>query len=235
MTEEKIKIRWKRSRRGLEVLSIVGGAVAVIGLWQEGLRDWGAALVWIGVFIEVFGSFWMYGVSRRIEKFDAEELEEMRLKTAEAEKSLESERLARLTLEEKLAPRRLSGEAFHRIALRLKLREPSATVPIFVCRYDSEVMRFASDLGDVLSGAGWHVGKGGLKTYDRITLGVWIETATNASTGDSERADELEQALQAEQIAVQRWYKVRVPSLRSPEVTDAALNSPVQILIGEKP
>ncbi len=236
MTEDKIKRRWKRTRWALEVASIFGGAVAVIGLWQEGLRDWGATLVWIGVFVEVFVSFWVYRVSSRIEKFDAEELEEMRLKTAEAEKALESERLARLTLEEKLAPRRLFGAAAHRIASRLKLREPSATVPIFICRYDSEIMRFANDLNDVLFGAGWRIGgNGGVKSYNRIILGVWIETAENASSGDIDRADELEEAFQAEQIAVQRVYKVREPSLRSAEVTDAALASPIQILVGEKP
>lgn len=234
-----MKLSLERRVRLLEIAAFIGGVAVVVGLvFETDWMNWPIAGEWVvvlGVSIETFVNGGIVLATRALAAIHDAELEAMRLKTAEAEKALESERLARLTLEEKLAPRRLSGAAFHRIALRLKLREPSAPVPIFVCRYDSEVMRFADDLGDVLSGAGWRVGKGGLKTYDRITLGVWIETAENATPGDIERADELEEAFQAEQIAVQRWYKVRTPSLRSPEVTDAALGRPFQILVGEKP
>jgi hypothetical protein len=233
MIEEKIKIRWKRSRRALEVASIVGGAVAVIGLLQEGLPSWGARLVWIGVLIEVFASFWVYGVSRRIEKFDAEELEEMRLKTAEAGKSLESERLARLTLEQTLAPRRLFGDAAKRIISKLKLREPDEPVPIFICRHDSEMMRFADDLGSVLQLANWNVAGGGVKSYDRVMIGVWIETSQTVSSKEEDRAYLLEEVFQAEGIRVEQ-HKIRTtPSFTT--APESALGRPIQILVGEKP
>jgi hypothetical protein len=232
MTTDKIKKRWKRIFAGLEGASIFGGAFIALGLALEGLRDLGAKLVLAGVSIEVLASFWVYRISRRIQKFDEEELAELRLKAAEAEKALENERLERLRLEEKLAPRRLFGEPTKTIASKLRLRGPDAPVPIFVCRHDSEMMRFANDLASVLQLAGWRAGEGGIKSYDRVILGVWIETAENATDKDKERVELLIETLRTEGIAAE-WHKVRAPSFTTAKAP--ALDCPIQILVGEKP
>ncbi len=232
MTTDKIKKRWKRIFAGLEGASIFGGALIAIGLALEGLRDSGAKLVLAGVSIEVLASFWVYRVSRTIQKFDEEELAQLRLKAIEAEKALENERLERLRLEEKRAPRRLFGESAKAIASKLKLRGPETPVPIFVCRHDSEMMRFADELATVLQLAGWNVGGGGVKSYDRVILGVWIETAQSVSSKDADRAELLEETLRAEGIKVER-HNMRTPSFTT--APESALGCPIQILVGEKP
>jgi hypothetical protein len=232
MTTDKIKKRWKRIFAGLEGASIFGGGLVAIGLGLEGLRDLGAKLVLAGVSVEVLASFWVYRASRRIQKFDEEELAELRLKTVEAEKALENERLDRLKLEETLAPRRLSRESGKAIVAKLKLRDPDAPVSIFICRHDSEMMRFADELGTVLQLAGWSVGGGGVKQYDRVIIGVWIETDQNVSSKDEDRAELLEETFQAEGIRVER-HNIRTPTFTT--APEWALAHPIQILIGEKP
>lgn len=232
MTTDKIKRRWKRIFAGLEVASIFGGAFVAIGLALEGLRDLGAKLVLVGVSVEVLASFWVYRVSRTIQKFDEEELAELRLKTVQAEKALEDERSERLRREELQAPRRLSRESEKIIVSKLTLRGPETPVSIFICRHDSEMMRFADELGKVLQLAGWSVSGGGVKQYDRVIIGVWIETDLNVNSKDEDRAELLEETFQAEGIKVERH------SLRTPSFTTApewALSQTIQILVGEKP
>ncbi len=206
---------------------------------MEGWRAFDQELVVMGVGIEAFVAVWVLVASRKLQAIQERELEEMRLATAqantraaEANEKAEHERLERLRLEEKFAPRRLFGEPTKTIASTLRLRGPDAPVPIFVCRHDSEMMRFANDLVSVLQLAGWRVGEGGVKSYDRVILGVWIETGDNATDKDVDRVELLIETLRTEGIAVE-GHKARKPSFTTAKAP--ALDCPIQILVGEKP
>jgi hypothetical protein len=76
---------------------------------------------------------------------------------ARLNKSAEEERLARLMIEERLKPRRLSQE--QRDAIRVMVSAFSGTdVRLTTVVSDSDGAQFAKDFLDVLSEAGWHVG-----------------------------------------------------------------------------
>lgn len=235
---------WERLESASEIALLIGCFLVVGGLvledWVATFRMSGEVAVIVGVMIEGLADGGIFLAAGKLRMIQAAELEGMRLevasanaRAAEANQKAERERLERLKLEEKLAPRRLSRESGKIIVSKLKLRGPDTPVSIFVCRHDSEMMRFANELGEVLQLAGWSVAGGGVKSYERVILGVWIETVQNVSSKDEDRAELLEETFQAEGIRVER-HNIRTP----PSFTTApewALGHTIQILVGEKP
>lgn len=76
---------------------------------------------------------------------------------ARLNKSAEEERLARLRIEERLKPRRLSQEQRDAISVMVSAFR-GTDVRLTTVVSDSEGAQFAKDFLDVLSEAGWHVG-----------------------------------------------------------------------------
>ena len=227
------KLRWERRLDRSEYVVVVGGLLAVAGLVVEWFWEMaGQLMVVLGVALETASNAVIIRASRELRIIQDGELAKMQLRTAQAEEALERERLERMKLEEKQAPRRITSESQKRIVEKLKLRAPQSPVPIFVIRYESEMMRFTNELSYCFQLANWNSGEGGMKSYNRIVMGVCIETAQNASRDDEARAELLEDTFRAEGIRVERDL------IRTPSYTDAkerALAMPIQILVGEKP
>ena len=75
---------------------------------------------------------------------------------AQANEKAEAERLARVKIEERIAPRRLSGERIKKIREFLS-KTPGYSVVLCARMYDSEAADFLSDFSAAIAGAGWTV------------------------------------------------------------------------------
>lgn len=236
---------WVRLRFVSELGIILGSALVVLGLmlesdWATGWRTLGAAAVIVGVAVETLLDGGILLASHKLEMLHNQELEAMRLETAqandraaEANEKAEHERLERMKIEERIAPRTLSAKQWESIASKLRWSRPEREVPVFASKNDAEIMRFANSLGKALQIANWPI-VGGVKSYfDRIPIGVWIEYRDIADATDMARANLLVEVLRDEGIEVSGPRAAELGFTAS--TSGDALNLPVQILIGEKP
>jgi hypothetical protein len=111
----------------------------------------------------------------------------------------ERERLARIKIEEKLAPRSLGQKQQGRIASELKTFA-GQEFDVFTHRLDDpEAVNFSVQLVDILRAAGWvRNGKGGQRWW--MTEGVFVGVPKNASTRTTQAVGSLVSALSAEGI-----------------------------------
>lgn len=99
---------------------------------------------------------------------------EANARAAEANEKAEEERLARVRLETKLAPRRLSGDDVNRMAAILSVASPM-NVAIVSRMMDPEGEDFADDLAGVISKSHWNAVR--YRNWTRSDKGVFIATA----------------------------------------------------------
>lgn len=159
--------------------------------WIEVGKNIAALLVAIGVAGEFLGDFAARPISRRIEgerqaeiarlsrdAADAKKgIAEANARAAEANQAAERERLARVELERKIAPRRLTGEQRAKM-LRILERDTGHAV-IFVSRLmDAEGADFANDFVSVLTAANWNAQSTPMHTGNQE--GVSISTVSGA-------------------------------------------------------
>jgi outer membrane murein-binding lipoprotein Lpp len=119
---------------------------------------------------------------------------------ARLNKIAEEERLARIKIEERLRPRRLSQE--QREALRSALSPLMGTnVRIVTLFSDTEGKQYAQDFADVFSRAGWKVpgGVGAASFGDAIPVGVTVRVY-GATSLTNRAAIALQEALRAQGI-----------------------------------
>jgi hypothetical protein len=161
-------------------------------------------------------------------------------RAAKAEKATEDERLARVKIEEKLAPRHLTLEQQQVIARQLR-RSPSQQVSIWSYGEDLEIKGFTEDIVNIFTpteGSGWVlVGRfTGKDPHGRTIAGVLIETRKGADERTLAAARLLVSALRNERVVVSG------PDERNDNggsfigiVGSGAISAPITITIGKKP
>jgi hypothetical protein len=161
--------------------------------------------------------------------------EEAKRAAAEANVKAEHEKLERLKLEQKIAPRRVSKDQQSSIGEALKPYRPSGHVLVFVSKEDVEIVLFAKELAVAMEGAGWSVRMAVKKYHNRIPVGVSVEMLKNISDKDIVVASALATVLR----------RSGIDDVYGPSVLDDAqgfdsqhsgndLLAPIQVMIGEK-
>lgn len=139
----------------LDSLLIAFGALVAIGLIGEELRlprfD---GAVTIGVTAEALLTFLHVRKSRRLESLQELEIESIKFNAAEANRLAEQDRLARVKIEERLAPRCITESERVKLIAELKRFAPRL---VDVLRYpdDAEVTELTRQLVNVLKDSGW--------------------------------------------------------------------------------
>lgn len=123
-------------------------------------------------------------------------------RVAEAEAMAETERLARVKIEEKLAPRRLSPEQVRQVANALR---PFAGVHVnlFAPTGDVEIVRIANDVLAALmgpNGAHWTVTVSTGQEFGRTVSGILVELAADADETSKSAARAFVLALQTQRL-----------------------------------
>ena len=157
-------------------------------------------------------------------------------RAAEANQKAEAERLARIQLEVRLAPRMLVAEQQQRIISKLSSFHGSA-VDIIICGTGSDIGPLSEAISAALERASWHVRKwsamGGI-----TATGILIQTADSSTAETEAAADGIVAALNSEGILSGRWDRFKgtdVPApLTGPE-WDANNVAQIRMLLSTKP
>lgn len=129
------------------------------------------------------------------------EQEKLRQENLKLSIRFEEERTARLKIEERLAPRRLTQEQQNSVTT--KLRDfPGEKLNIQLPGDDPEITHLANQLLACFEGAGWHVATLVGTDMSRSVSGILIEIDTDASSSSRKAAVALASALRAENVAV---------------------------------
>jgi len=127
---------------------------------------------------------------------------EAQQRAAEANQKAEEERLARLKIEEKLAPRHMTADQQQAIAGKLKAFA-GQKLNVFVYASDQEVVRFANSLIPALQSAGWVLSvSAGQEGAARAVPGMLVEFRDGASAKDLAAGRALVEALSRERFGV---------------------------------
>ncbi len=150
------KRRWELAELGLEIASLIGGALVIWGLWAEGLPAFGSKLVLAGVVIEVAFGWCVLVASRKLQAILETEIAQLqRDAAASAEKQAEAE-LKLEQLRKDTARRSVLGSKEFRKALA---EVPKAEIlQVSFPRDDGEAFSFAFEIATVLHELGWSVG-----------------------------------------------------------------------------
>ena len=156
-------------------------------------------------------------------------------RAAEANKKAEEERLARVKIEEKLAPRRLAVEQQRQIAGCLQ-RFAGQRVNLFAYTGDQEVIGIANDIIAALrgpQGASWIVSIISGQEAGRGVAGILVEIRPDADGASRLAAASLVSSLRAERLSVSGPQAlVWMPGMG---VGQEDPNAPIRITIGRKP
>jgi hypothetical protein len=125
---------------------------------------------------------------------------EANARAAEANKIAEEERLARVKIETRLAPRSLSQESRNSISQAVKQFAPQ-TFDILWYPDDQESLNFANQIFAALKDAGWILNRSDSWLGFSLTLGVVIEFIPAKSQEFGPAAKALAEALQKEGVA----------------------------------
>jgi hypothetical protein len=123
---------------------------------------------------------------------------------AEANRIAEGERLARVKIEEKIAPRRLSAEQIRTVADKLR-RFTGQRINFFATAGDAEAIGIADDILKALNGpnsAGWFPTLSAGQYSSLVGSGIVIELSSDADARAREAAVTLADALRGERLAV---------------------------------
>jgi len=154
------------------IAGLIGEAIAIVvlpsGGFEKTVSVFCTLIIALGVWVEGVGG----NESEATEKAEYEiKLAELKVRADDANKAAEDERLARLSLEESLAPRRLSADQKNIISASLSSAVP---LPIaVVCRLlDFEGKDFAEDLASALEKLKWPISRYG--TWTQSDKGLFI-------------------------------------------------------------
>lgn len=155
-------------------------------------------------------------------------------RAAEANRIAESERLARLQLEAKLAPRTLTGEQQERL---ISLLRPFSSTEVDVVTFGDtpEIGTISTTILTCLQKAGWKLHVGTAAGGSAVVTGVLVGVRSNADVVVANAAKTLVLALQSMGIGAGPWDfdKMLYPSIILN--TNLTQNTPMKIFIGSKP
>lgn len=160
------------------------------------------------------------------------------LKAAEAYRIAEEERLRRVELEQRRAPRRLTADQYDRAVEQLTpFGALGLDVGILICSTGTlEPLVLAHDLEAVFGDAGWEPFVV-MRTDMTLRPGTWVQVASDASPEVKRAAREVVVALQAAEIAVSP--RTLAPGggtfVGDEEEKRRATGAPIQVNVGEHP
>ena len=150
-------------------------------------------------------------------------------------KLAEDERLARVMIEEKLAPRRLTVEQIRAIATKLR-KFSGQRLNFFATSGDSEVIGISGDIFKALTGpnsAEWIVTPLTGQDSSVIEDGIVIEVSPDADAISTATAQTLADALRTERLLVIGPQKRRGGSVMGQIISDP--NAKIRLVVSKKP
>jgi hypothetical protein len=148
------------------------------------------------------------------------------LKAAEANKLAESERLARLKIEEKLAWRRLDLNSKQALALRDKLLPFSGQqYSIGTYNDDPECLQLQDSINSVLHAAGWIYPNPKWGMFATLVQGVVVRISPTANTTTKQAASALVSGLN----------EMGIVSKLTSDKDASGLGDSIQVRVGKKP
>ncbi|MGD0793910.1 MAG: hypothetical protein ABR920_19260 [Terriglobales bacterium] len=140
----------------LDILLIAFGIFVAVGVTGEDVFGWPrfGVVVAIGVTAEAVLSFLHVRKSHQLQAIQESEIASIKRDAAEANRLAEQDRLARVKIEERLAPRFLTEKDQSSAVAALK---PFASRLVDIVKYpdDAEVSELARQISGVLTDAGW--------------------------------------------------------------------------------
>jgi hypothetical protein len=192
MNQPPDKERLQATLRLLDNLLIAFGVVVAAGLIGEEFRfpHFGSAVT-IGVTAEAILTFLHVRKSRHLEVMQELEITAIKRDAAEANRLAEQDRLARVQIEERLAPRLITDTDRQKIVEVLK-RFANAGRMVDMIKYpdDAEVSRLTHQLFRVLTDSGWKPRMLPDAPVDSFS-GITVEVAQNNLAGSLEAAKSL--------------------------------------------
>src|SRR5438309_1147337 len=154
-------------------------------------------------------------------------------RAAEANEKAEQEKLARVKIEQKVAPRRLTKEQQERIARKLK---PFAgqRINVLIYRGDVEAWFIADQIKVALggiTGAGWIVHSATVTEFNRAFSGMMVETTVKANDDSLIAAKLLIAVLSAEHLVV-GGPSAALKELRAEAFGDLDSEANIQLVVG---
>jgi hypothetical protein len=128
----------------------------------------------------------------------------LRREAARLSKLAEEERLGRVKIEEKLAPRHLTAEQQHNITTKLQ-RFAGQRINVFVYAGDAEITGIANEIINALGpsgGAGWILNISSGNEASRAVPGILVEVRPEADVSSLAAASFLATALRNERLVV---------------------------------
>jgi len=212
-------------------------ADSVFGLSNIALTI-GAALVLVGT----AGAFWSGGIR---DKYSDERITSNEAKTAQAvaeaaqaNQRAEEERLARVKIEERLAPRSLTAAQEAGFQNKLSKFEGTSLDILIYGGGSEDALPLAGMIAATLRAAGWNVRVWNTISPGRWYRGVGISTLAGTNQGAENAAGELMAALVTEGIGVGRldqFVSGELPDTLNGPAWDANNIAPIRMVIGSKP
>ena len=172
-TQEKLEARIKV----LEILMLVFAVFVAIGVTGEVLLPSSgfARFTAIGVDGEAVLGFVTFMLNYRLRTIQDAENASLKRDVAEAQRLTEQERLARMKIEERLAPRHIAEPDRQGVIAALRPHASAGRlIDIIKCRNDAEVDALTHQLSGVLTDAGWKPTVYGPNS-DEPLLGITVE------------------------------------------------------------
>ena len=203
---------------------------------------WGAVLGVVALLLTAASAYILYRVADeaqvalKTEQSDSNErigrlsvqAEQLRKDTAEALKTAEQERLARIKIEERLAPRRLTLEQRQSVIRKLK---PFAgqRINFNFPPGDAEVASIAETVFGIIQASGWNVAGAQVQDFVRVVIGILVEVEPTADARAREAAEGLASALRSENLRVEGPAPINAAAGMRPDQAAA-----LRITIGAK-
>ncbi|MDT8836521.1 hypothetical protein ParKJ_03765 [Paraburkholderia fungorum] len=198
----------------------------------------GAALVLLGT----AGAFWSGGIRDRYsdERITSNEAKTAQAvaQAAQANQRAEEEKLARVKIEERLAPRSLTGAQETNLQNQLS-KFAGTSLDILIYGGGSEdALPFAGMIATTLNAAGWKVRVWNTISPGRWYRGVGLSTSSGSDQSAENAANELVGSLAREGIGVGRldqFVTGELPDNVNGPPWDANNVAPIRMVIGSKP
>ena len=227
-------------------------------IWIERGQLIATLLVAIGVAGEFAGSFIARPINSRLEAVRQDELTRLnqgiadsnarvkefeagiadaRARAAEANKIAEEERLKRVEIEAKLAPRTMDPKQIADLAIRLQMIG-KRDVDVMVHGETPEMVRIGQSIVLALTNAGWNIKAWTVTSGGIAVTGIVVAVNPNADAGTKQAAQKLLEALHHEGLWVISWTPpdwTALSGLMNGPPLDKSKLAPIRILIGTKP
>lgn len=203
--------RWAERSAYAILVGLAFEVIAVIFVSPKSTTLWFTlvipnALIWIGVAGELLFGGRARSASDELSAEAQERIAQADARAAEANEKAEKERLARVKIEARLAPRHLTSDQQERIASRLSRwailpgTDMRQSVAVFPTTHVFESENLATLIANALTAAGWDVSRNEVHFGKPISgIGVWLLAAKSNQRGAAVAAD-LWRVLTDEQI-----------------------------------